>query len=120
MARQRRLKKTLTDVLKIEVIGGTGEMTFDPKSLPTEVQAHLPVLGLSHKLGDTASGLDDPAIIEDIITKLWEAMMKGEFTVRQPGQPKVSLKDVKDNLAGMAETDREAALTLLRSLGIKV
>jgi len=114
------LKKELTDVLTIEVIDGTGAMTFNPKDLPETVQNHLPVLALSHKLGDAASGLDDPAMIEEVIKTLWEAMMKGEFSVRQPGQPKVSLKDVKDNLAGMEENDREAALTLLRSLGIKV
>jgi len=122
MARQRRLKKELTEkgTLTIEIIGGTGAKTYDPAELPAEVMAKLPALALSHKLGDAASGLDDPALIEDVISKLWEAMKKGEFTVRQPGQPKVSLKDVNDNLANMAEGDREAALTLLRSLGIKI
>ena len=123
MARQRRLKKDLVSEdgkLGIEVIGGTGIKFYDPNELPTEVQEKLPVLALSHKLGDAASGLDDPTFIEETIEKVWNAMLAGEWTTRKPGQPKIALKDIKDNLDSLTDEEKEAARVLLKTLGIAI
>ena len=120
MAKQRRLKKDLATnpgMLIIEVIGGETK-TFDPALLPEEIQAKLPAIALSHKLGDASSGLSDVELIQAAIDTVWDSMMEGKMTTRKPGQPKVNLTDVKDNMEKLDDVQKAAAQELLKTLGI--
>ena len=121
MAKLRVMNKDLASkpgLAIIEVLNGTkGKMTFDPKSLPGNVQAKLPAISLSHILGDAAAGKNGKEAEENIIKK-WEAMSKGEMTTRAPAQPKVKLAAVAENYASLPDSKKAAAKALLESLGI--
>lgn len=119
--RARRLSKSIDGtVVKITVLGGEkGEMSFDTADLPAEVQAKLIPFGLGHKLGDAAAG-ESGKDAEEAITKVFEGLLKGDFTVRAPAAPKVSLNDVRANLNALPEEERAKAIEMLKACGITV
>lgn len=118
--RPRTLTKEVTDTgVKIAVVGGSGEKTFNVADLPEGVQQKLMPFGLSHKLGDAAAGKKGTEA-EEAIQKTWEALMKGDWSFRAPASPKISLKDVADKFAGLSEAEQAAAKALFEQLGFKV
>jgi len=121
--RERRLTKDLATSpgkVIITVVGGTkGPMTFDPDILPTEIQKQLPAFAISHKLGDSASGLSG-IDAEEAIIKVWEGMVAGDWTVRAPAAPKISLRDIAQNYANLSDEEQEAAKKLMADLGIQL
>jgi len=121
MARARRLKKdaSVPGILTIEIINGE-TLTFNSKDLPENIQELLPSVALSHKLGDSVAGIEDPQVIKASLEKLWNGMVDGTWTVRKPGTPKVEISAIKDNLSNLSDAEQEAAKTLLASLGIAV
>ena len=118
---QKKLSKVIeTNVIKIAVLeGNQGEMSFDFLSLPEEIQAKLGPFGLSHKLGDAAAGKKGTDA-EEAITKVFEGLMNGDWSVRAPAAPKVSTKTITDNLGNLPEAERDAAVAVLQKLGIKI
>lgn len=119
--RPKKLSKDASGVVvKITVLGGQkGEMLFDSATLPQNVRDHLIPFGLGHKLGDSAAG-SDGVDAETAIQKVWEGLQKGDWSVRAPAAPKVSLNDIKSNLANLSGPEKDAATALLKSLGITV
>lgn len=117
--RERKLTKDVEGtVVTITVIGGEkGEMKFDTSTLPGAIQASLVPFGASHKLGDSAAGRTG-VDAEEAITKVWEGLQKGEWTVRQAAAPKVSISNVKNALANMSPEDAEKARALMAQMGI--
>lgn len=119
MKRAKKLSKEINgNVLTINVLGQK-TMSFDFGKLPADVQKKFGPFGLSHRLGDAAAGL---AGIEAVaaIEKVWEGLVKGDWTVRGPAQPKVSLAAVADNFSKLSDKDKKTAAALLKSLGINI
>jgi hypothetical protein len=119
--RPRKVKKTVTkEAVVIEVLGGTkGEMTFPLSELPAAVLEQLPAFGLGHKLGDSAAGCTGSEA-EESIQATWDAMVKGEWSVRQPSQPKVTISSIKAGLENLSPEERAAAEATLKALGISL
>jgi len=119
--RPKKLDKAIDGtVVKISAIGGVqGEMAFDANDLPAEVQKNLVPFGLGHKLGDAAAGRTGKDA-EDAIKKVWEGLLKGDWSVRAPAVAKVSLSEIAKNLEGLGEAEKAAAISLLASMGIKL
>jgi len=121
--RPRKLEKDLSSspgMVCITVLGGVkGKMTFDPTELTEEIRSKLIPFGLGHKLGDSAAGREGTDA-EEAIEKVWEGLLKSDWTVRAPAQPKVSLKDVTANLSALNEEEQAEAKALMLKLGIKI
>jgi hypothetical protein len=119
--RDKKLTKSIEGtVITIEAIGGEkGPMTFDCAELSEETCQKLIPFGASHKLGDAAAGRSGKDA-EEAITKVWDGLLKDEWTVRQAALPKVSISQVKDALAGMSEEDRAKAKELMAAMGINL
>lgn len=106
------------DVLVIvEGITGT-KMSFDYTELSEDIQKNLMKHGLSQKLGDAAAGKEGQEAV-DAINKVWNGLVKGDFTIRVPAGPKISKKTILENLASLAEgAEKDAAVALLQKLGL--
>lgn len=120
--RPRKLMKELTEegVVKIEAIGGTkGVVEYDFNTLPDDIKAKLGPFGLNHKLGDSAAGKSG-VDAEDAIAKVWEGLMAGDWSVRAPATPKVSVKALVDKMNSLPKKAQEQARQLLESLGVEI
>ena len=117
----KKLEKNIEDsVIKITVLNGEkGEMAFDFNSLPEDIRTKLGPFGLNHKLGDAAAGKEGTDA-EDAINRVFEGLMAGDWTVRAPAAPKISVKELAANYANLDDSQKEAAKALLASLGLKV
>lgn len=117
--RPRKLSKGIEgNIVTITVVGGEmGAMTFDTTELPENVQSALVPFGLGHKLGDSAAG-QSGVDAENAIQKVWEGLLKGDWSVRAPAAPKVSIANVKDALANMTPEDAAKARELMAQMGI--
>lgn len=120
---RKKLTKDLTTkpgTIIIEVEGGQkGKMEFDTALLPKDVQVKLVPFGAGHKLGDSAAGRKDTEA-EDAINKVWEGLMKGDWSVRAPAQPKVGVADIVANFANLSDKEKKAAAPLLAALNIEI
>ena len=123
MPKTKKLTKDLTvkpGSVVITVEGGEkGAMAFDFSKLPEKIQELFGPFGLGHKLGDSAAGRAGKDA-EAAITKVWDGLMKGDWSVRAPATPKVSLTEVAANFQKLAPAERKAAKALLDSLNIKL
>lgn len=108
------------DIVRITILEGEkGAMDFDFKNLPPDIQAKLGPFGLSHKLGDSAAGKSGVEA-EEAITKVFEGLMNGDWSVRAPAAPKVSTKTIANNLGTLSKKEQSAAVEVLQRLGIKI
>ena len=121
---KRKKKKVLTKDLKsvpgslvLTIVGVEGSITYNPNDLPVEVQENLPAFALSHKLGDAASGKSGTEAAE-AIGKVWEGMLKGDWTVRAPAAKKISVTSIIENLGNLGADEQEKARAALAALGI--
>lgn len=110
-------KEIVGTVVKItEMVTGT-VMEFDFAKLPKEIQEKLGPFGASHKLGDSAAGASGQEAV-DSIKKVWDGLMKGDWSVRAPQGEKVSLSSVAANLDKLPPAEAAAARALLEKLGL--
>lgn len=118
--RPKKLQKSIEGtVVKITVLGAEGstEMSFDTAELSDEIKAQLVPFGVSHKLGDSAAGREGNDAVE-AINKVWEGLKSGDWSVRAPAAPKVSVANIKSALENMSEEEREQAKKLMAQMGI--
>ena len=112
-----------TVVTIVEASTGTN-MKFDAATLPKEIQAKLMPYGLSQKLGDAAAGKSGKEAV-DSIDKVWEGLMKNDWTTRAPAAEKINKKDVLEKFAGLdpkakaALAGNPATKAILEALGVK-
>ena len=57
---------------------------------------------------------------EGVITKVWDGLMNGDWSVRAPAQPKVAISTITANLDKLQGPEKETAKALLKSLGISI
>jgi hypothetical protein len=121
--RPRKLEKDLATMpgkVIIKVLGGSGkDLIFDPADLNEDVRGKLIPFGLGHKLGDSAAGREGMDA-EEAILKVWEGLVSGDWTVRAPAQPKISLKELAANFQNLPDELRPQALEMFAQLGIKI
>lgn len=122
MARERRLDKKVdynTGVVTVTVLSTGQTVTCDTNALPQEIKNKLIPLAISHRIGDAAAGADGQEAFESM-SKVWDGLMAGNFTVRQPAKVGISASSIKEKLAGLTGKDAAAAAALLEKLGIKL
>ena len=121
----KRNKKLLKDLSKSPIVaitaegGEKGAMQFDFTKLPQIVKDKLGPFGLGHKLGDSAAGRTGKDA-EEAIQKVWDGLMSGDWSVRAPAAPKVSLSDIASNFEKLSNPEKAKASALLAALGIKL
>ena len=123
MARAKKLTKDLATKPGTVIItvsdGEKGAMEFDFSLLPPKIQKSFGPFGLGHKLGDSAAGRKGKDA-EEAIKKVWDGLMKGDWSVRAPAQPKVAISTIVGNLGKLEGAEKETAEALLRKLGISI
>jgi hypothetical protein len=99
--------------------GLTGQvLTFDYAGLSAEIKDKLLMHGFSQKLGDAAAGKEGQEAI-DAINKVYDGLVKGDFTVRVPAAEKVTKKSIMDKFNEMPDgKEKKMAEALLKNLGI--
>jgi len=119
--KNRKLNKAINDetgIITIEAIGGAkGPVEFDFNKVNEKVQRKLGLAGLSHKLGDAASAVRGVEA-EAAISRVWEGLLKGEWTTRGPATPKVALSEIAGNMAKLPKDQQKKAREALAALGI--
>ena len=125
MAEEKEVKRTKKlakeiegHLVKITVQGGS-EMVFNFDDLPTDIQDKLGPFVLGHKLGDAAAGKDGDEAVE-AINKVFEGLKGGDWSVRAPAGPRVSVKALADKVSTLDPASQDAARALLTSLGVKI
>lgn len=118
MPKEKKLSKVIEGtIVKIkEIVTGT-EMVYDFAKLPKDVQEKFGPFGLGHKLGDAAAGCSGKEAI-DSINKVWDGLMKGDWSVRAPKGETVSLSAVEAGIAKLPPAEQAKARALMISLGI--
>jgi len=116
--RSKKLSKGIEGTVISITVAGYDTLTFDTADLPEEIQDKLIPFGAGHKLGDSAAGKEGQDAV-DAIKKVWDGLVSGDWTVRAPAAVKVSLSDIKANLANLSDAERAQAEALLASLGMK-
>jgi len=119
--KSRKLEKATdydTGIVTIKAIGGTaGPITYDFNELPEDMQKKLGPFGMSHKLGDAASSVKGVEA-EKAIARVWEGMLKGDWTTRGPATPKIALSEIADNMSNLSPAQQKKAREALENLGI--
>ena len=115
----KRLSKVVEGTVLTITEGDTGAvLTYDFTSLPAAIQAAFGPFGMGHKLGDAAAGKKGQEAV-DAINKVWEGLMKGDWTVRAPAAEKISKKSILDKFNEMpAGKEKNLAKDLLTKLGL--
>ena len=117
----KKMTKKIEDgaVIMTMLEGEQGEQSFNFDELPAGIKEKFGPFGLSHKLGDAAAGRSGTDA-EVAVAKVWEGLMAGNWTVRAPAGPKVSMADISTKYSAMTGEEKDAAKDLLLSLGIKI
>lgn len=121
--KSKKLSKDLAtepgSVIITAVGGEKGAMKFPFKKLPPKIQELFGPFGLGHKLGDAAAGRKGKDA-EASVLKVWEGLMKGDWTVRAPAAPKISAAEVKTKFDKLSPAEQKTAKALLAGLGISL
>lgn len=117
--KKKKLAKSIAGhVLTIVESTTDTTMTFDADKLPEKIQDNLMPYGLSQKLGDAAAGKKGKEAV-DAIQKVWDGLMKGDWSVRAPAAEKISKNDIMATYTAMAEgAEKKVFKGLLEKLGV--
>lgn len=116
--RSKKLSKVIEGTVVTLTVDGFAPVSYDFATLPEDIQVKFGPFGMGHKLGDSAAGKEGQEAL-DAIAKVFAGLESGDWTVRAPAAVKVSLSDIKANLANLPDAEREQAQALLASLGMK-
>jgi hypothetical protein len=117
--KRKKLSKVIAgNVLTItESITGS-VLTFDAATLSAGIQANLMPYGLSQKLGDAAAGKEGKEAVE-AINKVWEGLVKGDWSVRAPAAEKITKSSMLDIYNALPEGKEKQVLKgLLVKIGV--
>lgn len=115
----KKLSKGIEGTTVTITVLGFEPMKFDFATLPADIQAKLGPFGLGHKLGDAAAGREGTDAVE-AINKVMEGLVKGDWSVRAPAAPKITMASIRENLDKLSPKEQEAAKKLLASIGMAV
>jgi hypothetical protein len=117
--RAKKLTKDIQGTVVVLQVIGQEEIRCDFASLPASIQEKLGPFGLGHKLGDAAAGREGAEAV-DAINKVIAGLNAGDWSVRAPAQPKVTVASIRENLALLSPAEQEAAKKLLEAIGMKL
>ena len=117
--KKKKLAKSINGhVLTIVESTTDTTMTFDADKLPEQIQDNLMPYGLSQKLGDAAAGKKGKESV-DAIQKVWDGLIKGDWSVRAPAAEKISKTDIMATYNAMPEGKEKVVFEgLLKKLGV--
>ena len=117
--RSKKLSKVIEGNVLTITESITGEaMKFDFMALPEKIQGLFGPYGMSQKLGDAAAAKAGQVAV-DAITKVWEGLMKGDWSVRAPATEKISKSAILDTYNAMPEGKEKVVFKgLLVKLGV--
>jgi hypothetical protein len=116
----KKLEKVIEGTIVKITEGITGEeMLFDFSDLPAGIQEKFGPFGLGHKLGDSAAGKEGTEAVASI-NKVWDGLMKGDWSVRAPAAEKITKKGLADNISKLPAEEAAAIRASLAKLGIKL
>ena len=118
--KRQKLSKNITDdgIVQLGVLSGEkGVQDFSFDGLPDDIKGKLGPFGLGHKLGDAAAGKDGKDA-EDSIQKVYDGLKAGDWSVRAPAAPKVTVSVIVENFASLALAERKRAYPLVSKLGL--
>lgn len=116
----KRVKK-LSKVVEgnvLTITAGDKVMKFEIANYPVNIQDNLKMHGLSQKLGDAAAGADSAAEAAEFITKVNDALLKGEWATRAPAGEKLTKKGILEKYEGLSDKEKALAAPLLKKLGL--
>ena len=116
--RSKKLSKVIEGTVVTLTVDGFAPVSYDFATLPEDIQAKFGPFGMGHKLGDSAAGKEGQEAL-DAIAKVFAGLESGDWTVRALAAVKVSMSDIKANLANLSDAERAQAQELLASLGMK-
>lgn len=113
----KKLSKVIEgNVLTIAESVTGAKLVFDADKLPAAIKANLMPYGLSQKLGDAAAGRSGQDAV-DAINKVWDGLMKGDWSTRVPAAEKVTKKGIFDKVEAMPDgKEKDLARKLLEKL----
>lgn len=116
--RAKKLRKTVSGntVTIVESVTGS-TLTFSISALSDTIQDSLAMHGLSQKLGDAAAGRSGQEAI-DSINKVWEGLVKGEWTTRLPAAEKITKIGILEKFHALPPKEQAVARGLLEKLGL--
>lgn len=119
----KKVKKVakVVDGFVLNVTTGEGLiMSYDASTLSQAIKDNLLMHGLSQKIGDCFAGKTGSEG-KEAADKTWDALVKGEWSIRVPAAEKITKKDVIAAFEGLTDEEKEIAkkLGLLAKLGIK-
>ena len=97
--------------------GEKGVMEFPFSELPKAIQDKFGPFGYGHKLGDAAAGRKGKDA-EAAIMKVYEGLMKGDWSVRAPAAPKINIVELTSNFEKLSKKEQEVAKKFLNGLGL--
>ncbi len=107
-------------VVTFTVLATGATLTCAVNDLPAEIQAKLLPLAINHRIGDAAAGRDGDEAF-DSMTKVWEALKSGDFSVRASAGPKMPTKtQINEAMNNLSPKEQAAAQALLAKLGVAV
>lgn len=120
--KERRLEKSVnyeTGVVTVKVLSTGQELVCDTNLLPEGIKAKLIPLAINHRIGDSAAGLDGAEAF-DSMKKVWDGLVAGNFSIRQPAKVGISKSAITEKLASLTGKEATAAAELLKKLGIEL
>jgi hypothetical protein len=118
--RSRKLGKMIEGTVLTITESVTGsKLVFNFADLPAAIQANLGPYGLSQKLGDAAAGKEGQEAV-DSINKIFEGLMKGDWSVRAPAAEKITKKDLAEKIALLPKKEQEIMRAAFEKLGVKL
>lgn len=101
----KKLSKEIAGTV-VTLTSGDEAKSFDFAELPGDIQTKFGPFGLGHKLGDAAAGKEGVEIFASI-EKVWEGLMKGDWSVRAPAGEKVNVKTLLSSVDGLDASEEE-------------
>lgn len=114
----KKLSKAIEgNVVKITEVTTNTVLQYNTDELPVAIREKLVPFGAGHKLGDAAANKTGAEAVT-AIGKVWEGMMKGEWTTRVPAGEKVSISSLMESVGKLAPKEQSVARALMIKLGL--
>lgn len=114
----KKLGKDITGTIVTITEGETGtSLKYDFSKLPDAIKANLGPFGLGHKLGDAAAGKKGKDAI-DAINKVYDGLLKGDWSVRAPAAEKVTTKSIMEKFNALAPAEQAKIRPTLVAMGL--
>ena len=120
--RTRKLEKAVDyakGIVEVKVLSIGKSLVCDVAELPKEILKKLIPLAISHRIGDAAAGRDGDEALASM-TKVWEGLKAGDFTIRKAAKKGITKEDLSERMAALSGKDATVAAEIMKKLGIEL